>query len=255
MFQTRSDVRAALALVATVCAASAASADDAKARLPVSVPAVQAGATKLEVKNVIGLVGQTITLEAALTRVDGGGPVAGRSVSFRVKGAPGGDVAAGSGQTDGSGRAKVSFKVPEIKQGSYDLAALSLSETPAAGPTASTAKIGIFKAETSLSLAEASHETSTRGHGPAPEGARGHQWVAYNLTRKTDGGKVVGRPLRVTLDGKALDGQRSGTDLRLPDVPNVPALLAAPWTVEARFEGDDCYQSTAPARLVVKKKP
>lgn len=252
MFQTRFDVLAAAALVATVCAASA---DDSRAKLPASVPAGPAGSVKLEVKNVIGLVGQTIALEAALTRVDGGAPVAGRNVSFRVKGAPGGDVAAGSGQTDGSGRAKVSFKVPEIKQGSYDLAALSLSRTPGAGAATGAAKIGIFKAETSLSLAEASHETSTQGHGPAPEGARGHQWVAYNLTRKTDGGKVVGRPLRVTLDGKVLDGQRSGTDLRLPDVPNVPALLAVPWTVEARFEGDDCYQSTAPARLVVKKKP
>ncbi len=199
MFRTRLLALGAAVLVVTTRTVSA---DDPKAKLQTSRPAAPAGAAKLDVKNVIGLVGQTITLEATLTRVDGGAPVAGRNVSFRVKGAPGGDVAAGEGPTDASGRAKVSFKVPEIKQGSYDLAALSLSGTPAAGAATGAARIGIFKAETKLTLVEAT--PTGGGHGYGNPEARKHQWVRISLTRKPDGGTVRGRKVRVTLDGKAL---------------------------------------------------
>ena len=165
MFLSRRHALVAVVLLAANCPAFA---DDPNAKLPASVPMARAGATKLEVKNVIGLVGQTITLEAALSRADGGAPVAGRAVTFRIKGTPGGDVAAGNGSTDGTGRAKVSFKVPEIKQGSYELAAVSPGETPTAGAATGAAKIGIFKAETKLTL----DETTPAGGGTVTETRR-----------------------------------------------------------------------------------
>lgn len=249
MVRIRLDVLVGAALAAAI---STVSADDPKVASRKSLPDVPAGAARLEVRNATGLVGQTITLEAVLTRVDGGGPLAGRSVSFRVKGAPGGDVAAGNGQTDASGRAKVPFKVPEIKQGSYELAAVSSGGAPTAGVATDTARIGIFKAETKLALEETT--PTGGGHGYGNPEARTHQWVRISLTRKSGGEAVTGRKVRLTLDGKPFGDHATG-NVMLPDGPFPAGLAMVPWVVEALFEGDDCYQSTEPARLVVKKKP
>lgn len=240
------------AVALAVAAVSTLAGDDVRpsSKAPGSVPGLPG--SKLEVRNAVGLVGQTITLEAVLTRVDGGGPLAGRSVSFRVKGAPGGDVAAGNGQTDASGRAKVPFKVPEIKQGSYELAAMSSGGAPTAGVAMDSAKIGIFKAETKLALDETT--PTGGGHGYGNPEARTHQWVRISLTRKPGGEAVTGRKVRLTLDGKPFGDHATG-NVMLPDGPFPAGLAMVPWVVEARFEGDDCYQSTEPARLVVKKKP
>ncbi len=244
-------VSIAFALIAVCARTLAAEQTRPSAKAPGAVPGPPG--SKLVVPKVIGLVGQTITLEAVLTRAEGGTPLEGRRVAFRVRGTPGGDVAAGEGATDASGRVRVPFKVPELKQAAYVLTALFSGELPAAGPASGAGQVTVFKAETKLRLDEVTPTGGPHGYGN-PE-ARRRPWVRISLTRKPDGEAVKGRKVRLTVDGRPFGDHDSTGNVVLPALPDVPALLAAPWTVEARFEGDECYQSTEPARLVVKKNP
>lgn len=245
----RSRTLAALVLAAISTSTHAADGPTPPSRVPGN--ALPSNGTTLEVKNVVGLVGQSVALEAILTRA-GGGAMAGKAIAFRVKGTPSGDLPAGAGTTDGAGRARVAFKVPELKQASYDLHALFGGDLPSSAPAAASGHIGVFKAETSLSLSEGLESSAHHGHTNGQ--ARAHEWFHVRLKRKTDGEEIAGRKVQVTLDGKPY-GEHATGNVMLPDVPNVPALLSVPWTIDVRFEGDDVYQSTAPVRLVVKKKP
>jgi hypothetical protein len=80
---------------------------------------VAQGATNLAVPNVSGSPGQSVTLSATLTRTADSAVVPGETVSFTVNG-----VSAGSGVTNSSGVASVSYTVPSsMAAGPYPIVA------------------------------------------------------------------------------------------------------------------------------------
>lgn len=208
-------------------------------KLPGALPAGE----KLEVRPAMGVVGATANLEATLTQ--GGSPVAGRSVSFKVTG-HGASIAAGSATTDASGKARLAFKVPELEQQSYELTAVS-SGGPQPAPAVGKAGLGVFKADVKLTVVEGRPKAPAKGPAKTDMSAR---LLRFSMTRLTDGAEV-NRKVKVYLDGKLFDEASSNGATRLPELPEVAAIGS--WNVEVVFEGDGSYLGKTAKTTIPRK--
>lgn len=226
-----------------------AAASAALAAPPVTVPSeklpgASPAAEKLEVKAAMGVVGAAANLEATLTQ--GGAPVAGRAVAFKITG-HGAAIAAGSATTDATGKATLTFKVPELEQQSYELTAVSTGG-PQASSAVGKAGFGVFKADVELTVKEGKPQPPFKGPPKTDMNAR---LLRMRMTRLTDGAEV-NRNIKVYLDGKLFAETSSNGSVRLPELPEVAALGS--WNVEVVFEGDGSYLSKTARTTIPKKK-
>jgi hypothetical protein len=198
--------------------------------------------TSLSEQNVAGVPGETKVLEATLLGANNAA-VAGKSVVFRIYGkngtsVPNGHIVAGTGVTDGAGHAKLSYALPELAQGNYELKA-SFAGDEAFASSSVDANLLMVKGITKVELGDLIWGTYKNEPG-APYGV-----VGFSLKRTSDG-KALSKPLTITVNGNTWT--ISG------DVYHQIALPTntTTWTVKVQYEGDGVYAATASTRTYHK---
>ncbi len=199
---------------------------------------IRAIPTHIEVDNKSSQIGLAVPLTAKLVNDDTSAGIAGKTLSFKVSG-----TAAGSGTTDASGIATVSYIVPELTGiGDRTIDAAFLFDGTNAASTGSGTLTVL--------------QTPTKIYAPDRTGVIGAVTAlkAY-LFRTTDNGAIAGRTLTFTVDGSAAG---SGTTIASGEAT---ANYAVPEGVGAgvrpigvAFAGDATYNSsTGSAKLTVGK--
>ncbi|MFZ5788200.1 MAG: hypothetical protein ACOY3Y_17315 [Acidobacteriota bacterium] len=200
----------------------------------------------VEVKPAFGAVGATVRLEATLS--GGGAPIAGRKVTFAIKG-HGANLGAGTATTDADGKAKATLKVPELAQESYQLLALAEAGPGRLVPVSGRAGFGVFKADVELRVLEIARPHPKPGGGAVKNVSDG-AWVRITMTRTTDGAEVA-RQVRVLLDGQPYAQAHTNDGLALPDLPTSATIGS--WNVEVNFDGDGSYLGKTARTTVVRR--
>jgi hypothetical protein len=182
--------------------------------------------TSLSVSDVSGAVGQAVELSATLQRTTDSGRLQGRTISFTV-----GGVAAGSAVTDSSGRAALSYVVPEAGGAGTRPIGASFPGDANYNNSTGSAVCSVSKAGTTVSVPAIS--------GPA----LGNAMLSATLTRAPDGAGVSGRPISFGVDGTTVGSastNASGTATRSYSLPTsmVPGDTKP---VSATFAGDASY--------------
>lgn len=198
----------------------------------------------LKVNSTAAVPGETRVLEALFTSGAADTPLAGKSVAFRIEGkngtsVPGGAVAAGTAVTDASGKAKLSFAIPELAQGAYRLIARFAGDDDTASSTGE-ANLGMVKGLTKLELSDLSWGTY-KGESSAPFG------TVFVTVRRVSDGSALAKKVRMTVNGKVWEIGGSSTQMSIP-------LTAPPstWNVKAQFMGDDANQPVEASRTYTK---
>lgn len=145
------------------------------------------GLTSLTVSPVAGAIGETVSLQATLTRVSDGTPVSGETISFTVSGA-----AVGSGTTDGSGTATAPYAIPEAGgTGSFSIGA-AFAGNPPLDPSSGTSTLTVSKSPTTTAV-------------PAVAGkVRETVNLTATLTRDTDSAPLAGRTISFQIAGSGV---------------------------------------------------
>src|SRR5215207_8441274 len=113
--------------------------------------------TTLAVSNASGAYGSTVNLSATLTASSAG--VSGKSVSFTVNG-----VSAGSGTTDGSGVASVSYALPQgLNVGGYSIGASFAGDTTHL-TSSGTGSLSVVQAIADISVTGGSFQYDGQSH-------------------------------------------------------------------------------------------
>ncbi len=145
--------------------------------------------TALSVSNANGVVGQSASLTATLTRTSDGGVLGGKSVTFQIDGAVVGTVAA-----SGSGIASFSYTLPaSLGQGSHTITASfagDSSDGSSSGTAALIVTVPVSPVATTLSV---SNVSGTVG-----------QSVTLSATLTANGGALSGQSASFTVDGTAV---------------------------------------------------
>ncbi|HPC82440.1 MAG TPA: Ig-like domain-containing protein [Thermoanaerobaculaceae bacterium] len=238
--------RTPLIAVLLLAAGAEAPADPPATPIMGKLPPAAAPSETLEPRPAFGAVGATVILEATLT--GGATPIAGRKVSFAIKG-HGANLGAGSATTDASGRAKVTFTVPELAQESYQLLALAEAGPGRPAPVSGRAGFGVFKADVDLRVFETARPHPKPGGGAVKSVSDG-AWVKIVMTRTTDSAEVA-RSVRVLLDGQPYTQAHTNSSLALPNLPASAAIGS--WKVEVIFDGDGSYLGKT-ARATIARK-
>ncbi len=185
--------------------------------------------TDLASKGMIGAVGDTVPLKATLTSKQGGTPLAGKTITFKVAGQN-----AGSATTGPTGEAKLDYKVPnDPPPGAHPMEARFAGDTEW-GASSVSANFGVFKASTKITF-----DAPPSG---VNEGETANVWG--KLTRITDGAGIHGREISMTVNGKSagkVTTSNGGFTFAYP----VPKPFPSKATVQAQFEGDVLYAATA----------
>ncbi len=202
--------------------------------------------SKLTAKNVASLPGETKSFEATLTDAKGA-PLANESVKFEIRGksgtsVPGGVLAVGADKTDATGKASVSFKLPELAQGAYAITA-SFAGSESAVASKDDSNLAMFKTITKIELGDLIWGTYKNEPGP-PYGV-----VGIKLVRTSDG-TALSKNLQITVNGHSwtLYGSSSYGYFQVP-LPTSDST----WNVSVQFEGDAANAPTAAQRTY--KKP
>ena len=198
----------------------------------------------VSVTNTLAVPGETRTLEARFTSGAAETPVAGKSIAFRIEGkdgttVPGGAIAAGSAVTDATGKAKLSFAVPELTQGAYRLIARFAADDDTAAATGE-GNLGMVKGLTKIELSDLSWGTY-KGESSAPFG------TVFVTVRRVSDARALAKKVRMTVNGKVWEIGGSSTQMPIP-------LTAPPstWNVKAEFLGDDANQPVEASRSYTK---
>lgn len=194
--------------------------------------------TTLSVADRGGSIGETVTLQATLTRSSDGSPVVGRTVSFTVAGS-----SAGSGVTNSSGVASVSYAIPEsLGVGSASIGAAFAGDPPYEASSGS-GTLTVSKATTNTAAANRS--------GSIGETVD----LQATLTRTTDGVPLAGRTIAFTVEGSSA-GSGVTNDSGVASVSYVipEALGVGSAAVNVSFAGDALHEaSSGAAELTVSK--
>lgn len=198
---------------------------------------VSKGDASLSLANTSGAIGQTLDLQATLTRVIGGGPIAGANVTFKVAG-----NSVGQAATDSAGVAHLAYKVPET----LAIGAIAMS---AASDT--TSLFESASATATLTTAKAATTTKSATVG----GLRGDTVVlSATLTRSTDLAPLPSRTITfsigTTILGTAVTDS-SGVAQKSYTIPAGAAIGTL--TYSAKFPGDAKHKtSTGAGKLNVR---
>lgn len=209
----------------------------------VDTPPLTKVITEIEVKNASGIPGETRTFEATLTsRTGGQAPLAGKKVTFRIEGkngtsVAGGKISAGNATTDASGKARVSFALPELAQGNYALKAAFAGDGQAAG-TEGEGNLLMVKTITKVELSKLYWGTYKNEPGP-PYGS----FFVY-LTRTSDN-KGLSKPIIVKINGQTQTFNLQGGS------QSFPLGTSSPWNVSVQFEGDAANAPSAAQKTYV----
>jgi hypothetical protein len=195
--------------------------------------------TEIDAKGFLGVIGQKITPHATLKQKSSGAPIPGKSLRFTIAGHP----LASAATTDGSGEAKLLYQVPNDPPGSWPV------EIRFAGddewlPSSATVTLGVFKASTKVTLKD------------PPSGLSEGQTLQIkgDLIRTSDGGKVDGRAITLTVDGKPA-GKPATANGAFSHGYLLPSDAAPKVKVQAQFEGDVLYAASADSQDVLVKPP
>ncbi len=178
--------------------------------------------TTLAASDASGAPGTSVNLSATLTRQDTGLPVSGATVDFTVDGS-----AAGSGTTDGTGTAQVSYVVPgDLATRTIGAAYAGLAELDASSDTAT---LTVTKADTAQYTVDRTGIITTLTI-----------LRQYDLKRLTDNQMLIGKTIAYKIDGTQVgtattnDGGDSTLDWTITEGP-------ATRTITTEFAGDATY--------------
>lgn len=181
-------------------------------------------------KNATGIPGETRKLEATLrSKIGKQGPLSGKKVTFRIEGkgdssAPGGTIVVGSAPTDASGKATVSFTLPELAQGNHALKASFANDTLA---VASEGEGNLLRVKTITKVELSKLYWGTYKNEPgAPYGT----FFVYH-TRTSDN-QGLSKPIILKINGDTRTFNLKGGSQPFP----LPG--SSPWNVSVQFEGD-----------------
>ncbi|NUQ70429.1 MAG: Ig-like domain repeat protein, partial [Chthonomonadales bacterium] len=187
---------------------------------------VQAGYnTTLVVNDIAGVVGETVTLQATLTRTSDGTGVSGKTVSFSVAG-----VSVGSGTTSGSGVASVSYTIPEAAGIGANTISASFAGDPPYGASSGSGTLTVNQAPTTTAVTAVS--------GKIRESIQ----LQATLTRTIDSLPLSGRTLEYRVDGTSVGTATtngSGVGALTYTIPEVNGIGAK--TIRADFAGDAAH--------------
>jgi len=190
--------------------------------------------TALAVPAQAGAIGASVSLTATLTRTSDGAALVGKTVSFTVDGS-----AAGSGATNGSGVASVSYAIPE-PVGSRTIGASFAGDwNYNAGSGSGT--LTVNKADTALAV-------------PAQAGSVGQTVsLTATLTRTTDSAPLTGKTVSFTIDGSGVGSAATNGSGVATVSYAIPEGTGAK-TIGAAFAGDaNCNAGSGGGTLTVSK--
>ncbi|MBS2016560.1 MAG: hypothetical protein JST00_26990 [Deltaproteobacteria bacterium] len=225
---------AALALSVVVSPSFAAPVGTAPVAQPGPAPMPKAKLlSSITAKNVAGVPGEKKNFEATLIEKVSNKPIAGKRVVFTLTGkdgtnVPGGTMQIGVDTTDASGKATVSFAVPELVQGNY-MIKVSYPGDDATFGSSDQANLLVVKAITAIDLGNLIWGTYKNEPG-SPYGT-----IIFSLRRTVDG-KAIERPLQITVNGQSWTLS--------PQIVHSIALPqnATTWNVKVTWAGDGVYQ-------------
>lgn len=140
--------------------------------------------TTLAAGDVTGQIGELVQLNATLTTLLSGAPVLGKSVDFSVAG-----TAIGSAPTDGTGTARIDYRIPEAFGLGVQTIGASYQGDMAYSASSDTATLTITQANTSINVSPAA-------------GILGDSvTLSANLRRTTDDQVLAGRTLVFEVEG------------------------------------------------------
>lgn len=177
---------------------------------------------------VTGAAGSTVTLSAALWRIDTGAAMPGKPVHFSVDGT---EVAGSPATTDSAGTATISYTIPAgALPGAHDLAAEFRGDS-----TSAPAWTGV---PLTVTIATALAVTSATG----PTG--GSVTLKATLARTDTKTALSGKPVSFTLDGAEVTGSPVTTNASgVATLAYAIPAGSAPGSkrIDAAFAGDDTY--------------
>ncbi|RYG22560.1 hypothetical protein EON82_16725, partial [bacterium] len=166
-------------------------------------------------------IGESARLSATLTSQEG--PLAGRTVSFKIGGAE-----VGAATTDEHGAATLDHKVEEGPAGQLSVAA-SFDGEDGYAPVSDSDSLEVLRAPTEIAV------SSLEAKVGAPVSLRAA------LSRTTDGKPLPGKSLEFLVDGNAVGSATTGADGAAELPFDTSGLSAGPHTVLVRFAEDDSY--------------
>jgi len=183
--------------------------------------------TTLTVGDRSGIVGQSASLGATLTRTVGGA-LSGMAVAFTVEG-----TAAGSGTTDGSGVATSAYTIVEGSGAGGRAIGASFAGDALNAPSTGDGTLTVSKADTTL---WAANRTGTISEVVALR--------QYDLKRTTDNQMLSAKSITYKIDGTAVG--TASTDAGGDSVRNwVISEGPATRTITAEFAGDAAYSPSS----------
>jgi hypothetical protein len=187
------------------------------------------GETTLTAADVDGQLGAAVTLTAALTCTDSGGPVVGRTVSFTVAGTVVGDAA-----TNASGVASIGYVIPVAGGVRTDTITVVFAGDSLYLSSTDTASLNVAKADTSLSVGNA-----TGGFGDTVA-------LSATLVRSTDLTPLSGRTIAFSVEGTGVgDAATDGAGSASVNYTIPEALGAGSKTITAAFAGDADHNASS----------
>ncbi len=182
--------------------------------------------TTLKLGSVTARPGDTKNLTATLKRSNDGGVISFRTVVFKIDG-----NAIGSTNTDGTGKATLSYKFGEtLAVGTHTLTADFAGDADYLTSTASST-LTIAQAPTKLSVSTASGKVGTK------------VTLKAKLTRTTDGALLDGKTVRFQIDGVDVGTVVSATGIVTLSYTLPNTLTVGTHPITAIFDGDSLYTS------------
>ncbi len=183
--------------------------------------------TAIFVAGAAGLIGETVSLSALLSRSTDGALLSGQTVSFTVDG-----NGAGSGVTNGSGVASVSYTIPESGGTGAHTIGASFAGDPNHNGSSNTGTLTVNKAPTDLSVPNQAGSTG------------GSVNLTATLSRTTDGANLAARSVDFKIDGGLVgSGVTNGSGVASYSYTIV--VGAGSHTITAEFAGDSTHLSTS----------
>ncbi len=183
------------------------------------------GQTNLTVSPATGAIGETVNLQATLTRVSDGSPIAGETIGFTVAG-----TGIGSASTNGSGVATKPYLIPESGgTGSFTIGA-SFAGNPPLEPSNGSSTLTVSRAPTSTVAPDVAGKV------------RETVSLSATLTRTTDATPLSGRTIGFQVAGTGVgNGTTDGVGVALLPYAIPESLGVGVSALRADFGGDAAH--------------
>lgn len=176
------------------------------------------------VANVSGIITQTVTLRASLTRSSDNAPLTGRSLSFAVQG-----MSVGQATTDSAGVARLSFTLTEaLGAGSKTVSGFFRGDS-SSGSASGTGTLTVSKIPTAIQV-----DASAGKIGQTVS-------LSATVTRTTDNASLAGKMVTFKLDGSVLGTATVGDSGASFSYTIAEALGVGSHQVTVEYAGDSTY--------------